>query len=155
MNRLILIFALLPSMAFAQLHTFENGQVADADKINQNFNYVLENASGGCSATQQDNSVLIECADGTSGVIAGAGSTIIIPNGEVGEVPDISVIPVGKFYWEDGNGVLLGEYNYAVRNTSNGYQETTIEAADGKKIKFFQSHSAQSLQPVGFSWEFS
>ncbi len=37
MNRLIWMFALLPSLAFAQLHTFKNGEVADAKKINENF----------------------------------------------------------------------------------------------------------------------
>lgn len=40
-------FLLLPGLALGQgLHTFENGQVADAQKINENFNYVLENADG-------------------------------------------------------------------------------------------------------------
>ena len=44
---------LFPALSFAQeLHTFENRQAADAYKINQNLNYALENASGGCSATQ-------------------------------------------------------------------------------------------------------
>ena len=35
-----------------------------AAALKENFQYVLENASGGCSAIQQDNSVLIDCADG-------------------------------------------------------------------------------------------
>ena len=76
--------------------------------MNENFQYVLENASGGCSATQQDNSVLIECADGTSGVIAGAGAVLLIPEGVVEETPDYSAVNVGEFYWADGNGVFLG-----------------------------------------------
>ena len=46
----LLALLLLPALSFAQVpHTFQNGDVADADKINQNFNYVLENASGGCT----------------------------------------------------------------------------------------------------------
>ena len=66
-----LIALLLPTLSFAQgLHTFENGQVADADKINQNFNYVLENASGGCSASELANGTSVNCADGSSGFIA-------------------------------------------------------------------------------------
>ena len=65
LRKLIAALALLPTLALAQeLHTFENGEVADADKLNESLQYILNNASGGCSATQQDNSVLIECADG-------------------------------------------------------------------------------------------
>ena len=152
MRNLLTALCLLPTLVLAQeLHTFKNGEVADAEKINQNFNYVLENASGGCSATQQDNSVLIECADGTSGVIAGAGSAIILPNGEVGEAPDISVIPLGDFYWEDGNGALLGEYNGNLVNVSNGYQTIRINSADGQRINLYQNSSLQLLIPVAFS----
>ena len=72
---------LLPLSALAQTqvpNVFEDGTPASAAEVNENFQYVLENASGGCSATQQDNSVLIECADGTSGVIAEAGTVVAL-----------------------------------------------------------------------------
>ena len=71
---LLLFFSCLVSAQ--ELHTFSNGEVADAEKINQNFQYVLENAtgSGGCSAEQDGSSVVITCADGTSGVLASAGT---------------------------------------------------------------------------------
>jgi len=103
------IFFLLPGLAFGQeLHTFENGQVADAQKINENFNYVLENASGGCSATQQDNSVLIECADGTSGVIAGAGTVVAYPEAYSGVI-DPSTVATGDVVLMDANDIVLGQ----------------------------------------------
>ena len=52
----------IPTLALSQeLHIFNNGKVVDANKINETHQYLLENASGGCSATQQDNSVLIQC----------------------------------------------------------------------------------------------
>ncbi len=45
--RLLACLLLLPALSFAQVpHTFSNGDVAGAEQINQNFNYVLENASG-------------------------------------------------------------------------------------------------------------
>ena len=112
MRSLIAILLSLPLSALAQSqvpNVFEDGTPASAAEVNENFEYVLENASGGCSATQQDNSVVIECADGTSGVIAGTGMAVIIPSGSVGEAPDISAIPVGNFYWQDGNGVVVSE----------------------------------------------
>jgi len=86
MRNPLIAFCLLPTLALAQqLHTFKNGEVADADKLNESLQYILHNASGGCSATQQDNSVVIECADGTSGVIAGAGTTVLIQPGTAGD----------------------------------------------------------------------
>jgi hypothetical protein len=92
------------SLLAQDLHTFSNGEVADAEKINENFQYVLENAtgSGGCSAEQDSSSVVITCADGTSGVLPGAGSVIVV-EGSDGATPDISNIPL-DFYVIDGNG---------------------------------------------------
>ena len=82
---LLLIF---PSLASAQeLHTFSNGEVADAEKINDNFQYVIENATGsaGCSAEQDGSSVVITCADGTSGVLASEGTVVALSGGVFGD----------------------------------------------------------------------
>lgn len=135
---------LLPLSALAQTqvpNVFEDGTPALAAEVNENFQYVLENASGGggCSATQQDNSVLIECADGTSGVLAGTGMAVIIPSGSVGEAPDISAIPVGNFYWQDGNGVVVSE---AFGNMNNGSFEVRTE--DGIVMSMNQSDAQQA-----------
>jgi len=111
-NLLLSLLMIFPNSVSAQeLHTFSNGEVADAEKINENFQYVLENATstGGCSAEQDGSSVVITCADGTSGVLASAGTVVLIPEGETGETPDYSTINVGEFYWVDGNGVVLGK----------------------------------------------
>lgn len=106
------LLLLFPALAFGQaLHEFSNGDVADAEKINQNFNYVLENASGGCTATQQDNSVIIECADGTTGVLAGAGTVVAYPEGVLGESYPVDTIEVGEGMLVDANGVILGPVN--------------------------------------------
>lgn len=64
-------------------------------------------AGGVCSATQQDNSVLIECADGTSGVIAGAGTVVVYPEGQMGET-NIGSINTGEILLIDGNDITLG-----------------------------------------------
>ena len=77
---LLLLLLIFPAFTSAQeLHTFSNGEVADAEKINENFQYVLENAtgSGGCSAEQDGSSVVITCADGTSGVLASEGTGVL------------------------------------------------------------------------------
>ena len=104
------ILLLLPLSALAQTqvpNVFEDGTPATAAEVNENFQYVMENASGGCSATQQDNSVLIECADGTSGVIAGAGTVILYPEGQIGEIPPITA--PSAFVVMDANDVILAE----------------------------------------------
>jgi hypothetical protein len=118
----IVVVALLSlyqvQLAFAQLNTFEAGQPIRASEMNHNFEVVQEQISeistssitdAGCSATQQDNSVLIECSDGTSGVIAGAGTVVVYPQGQVGEAPDITAYPSGDFVVMDANNVVLAK----------------------------------------------
>jgi len=48
MRYLLTALCLLPSLVVAQeLHTFKNGEVADADKINENFDLLMEQISAG------------------------------------------------------------------------------------------------------------
>jgi len=48
MRYLLTALCLLPSLVLAQeLHTFKNGEVADADKINKNFDLLMEQISAG------------------------------------------------------------------------------------------------------------
>ena len=112
MRLLTAILLLLPLSVLAQTqvpNVFEDGTPASAAEVNENFQYVLENASGGggCSATQQDNSVLIECADGTSGVIAGAGTVVAYPEASSGVV-DPSTVATGDVVLMDSNDIVLG-----------------------------------------------
>jgi hypothetical protein len=109
---LLAILLLLPLSALAQTQVpkvFEDGTPATAAEVNENFQYVMENASGGggCSATQQDNSVVIECADGSSGVIAGAGTVVVYPEGTIGTIPTDSY-NTGDIVVVDANDVMLG-----------------------------------------------
>jgi len=102
-----------PTISSAQeLHTFSNGEVADADKINENFEYVLERASGGCSAKQEGSNVVISCPDGSSGVIAGAGTVLVYPSGEIGSIPIIEYSN-GDIVWLDANDEILGPSDYS------------------------------------------
>jgi hypothetical protein len=104
-------------LAFAQLNTFEAGQPIRASEMNHNFEVVQEQieeistssiTDAGCSATQQENSVLIECSDGTSGVIAGAGRVVVYPEGQVGEVP-LAEYASGDIVIVDANGITLAQ----------------------------------------------
>ena len=115
--RLFAFVLLLPALSFAQVpHTFQNGEVADAEQINQNFNYVLENASGGCTVEQVDNTAEITCADGTTAVVPGYGTVVVYPEGLVGEAPPTEY-DTGQIVAYDANDVVLGEVKLA---TSNG-----------------------------------
>lgn len=120
---IVCLWTLIAPIVLAQeLHTFSNGEVADADKINENFQYLLDNATGrsGCSAQQDGSSVVITCADGTSGILASAG-TIAILEGSTGLTPDISVIPSGSFYLVDGNGDALAYYGGSTLSLGAGF----------------------------------
>ena len=109
---LLTLLLIFPSLSSAQeLHTFSNGEVADAEKINENFEVLKSeiSGSGGCSAEQDGSSVIISCADGTSGVLAGAGTVVVYPEGGiVGDIP-VQSWPTGTIVFEDDNGVVLAE----------------------------------------------
>ena len=70
MRSIIAITVLVASVsAIAQTqvpNVFEDGTPASAAEVNENFQYVLENASGRCSVEQVDNTAEITCADGST-----------------------------------------------------------------------------------------
>ena len=107
---IVCLWTLIAPIVLAQeLHTFSNGEVADADKINENFQYLLENATGssGCSAQQEGSAVVITCADGTSGVLAGAGTVVMVPEGSTSTTEPITY-NTGDILILDANDVVLG-----------------------------------------------
>ena len=110
MRSIIAITALVASVsAIAQTqvpNVFEDGTPALAAEVNENFQYVLENASGGCSATQEGSNVRINCADGTEGLLASGGTIVVLPESSTGEVPDIT-INSGKIVVMDANDVVI------------------------------------------------
>ena len=142
MRYLLTALLLLPVLVSAQeLHTFKNGEVADADKLNESLQYILNNASGGggCSATQQDNSVVIECADGTSGVIAGAGTVVVYPEGELAP-GDPVIYPTGDIVAMDANDVVLAKASalssitFALTVTEAGQSLVLTNLTDSQEV---------------------
>ena len=94
----------------------------------------------GCSATQQDNSVVIECADGTSGVIAGAGTVVIYPDGDiVGAAPNPVTLSTGDFVWQDANGVTITAYGDRTNNS------ILLTDSAGRLARMFIDDDTQSL----------
>ena len=78
MRRLFLIVCcLISGLTWAQnLIEFENGRIADADDINENFRLLKEamgSATSGCSARQAGSDVIIDCVNGSSGVVGPGG----------------------------------------------------------------------------------
>ena len=105
------ILLLLPLSVLAQTqvpNVFEDGTPATAAEVNENFQYVLENASGGCSVEQVDNTAEITCADGTTAVVPGYGTVVVYPEGEVGIV-DPDTYNEGDIVVRDSNGVVLAK----------------------------------------------
>jgi hypothetical protein len=152
MRSLLAITALLAcSGTLAQVtlpHDLQPNTKASASKVMENFR-ALETAIegvGGCTATQQDNSVLIECADGTSGVIAGAGTVVLLPEGTVGETPNIENISVGDFYYADGNGVLLSRYYEGL--TEHYYGVSTTLGDSLSSLVSMQVHQVDETQTL-------
>ena len=93
---LLATFLIAPLVSAQELHTFSNGEVADAEKINENFQYVLENATGGgCSVEQIGNTAEVSCADGSNAVLAGYGAVIVYPGSIVYE-PETVHSPISE-----------------------------------------------------------
>ena len=138
------------AFAAAQVpNTFNNGEVADADKINENFSYVLENASGGCTVEQVDNTAEITCADGSIAVVPGYGTVLVLPEGVVGETPVID-INTGPVVVMDANDAVLG-INDPQPNT--GYYRIVLgENISGKyNITFGYIRNDDGTRQVDFS----
>jgi len=109
MKRVALLLC-LSSFAFAQTqvpNVFEDGTPASAAEVNANFQYVLENASGGCSVEQVDNTAEITCADGTTAVLPGYGTVVVYPEGLVAEA-NVGTVNTGDIVIVDDAGVVLG-----------------------------------------------
>lgn len=123
---LFLVLTLPTAVAAQELHTFSNGGVADAEKINENFQYVLENAtgSGGCSAEQDGSTVVITCADGTSGVLASEGTVVAVLKAVAGELLDYETLPTGDIVVIDSDDNILGKVQ---RNGDGGWFIITVE----------------------------
>ena len=115
----LVALSLLPLSAPAQTqvpNVFEDGTPATAAEVNENFQYVLENASGGCSVEQVGNTAEITCADGTTAVVPGYGTVVVYPEGGItGDSPAVSW-PTGEIVYVDADGVTLA----AAKNDAAG-----------------------------------
>ena len=117
----LLALLLLPALSFAQVpHTFQNGDVADANAVNANFQnldsriQVIEDAGGGgCSVAQLEQSASISCTDGSVAAVASVGRVVLVPVAEYGEVPDLTDVNTSTIYVVDANEVVLGEWQSA------------------------------------------
>ena len=111
---ILLIWPCLSEAESSPLVTFVNGEIADAEDINSNFDNHEQRLTaieqyGGCSASQDGSNVVISCADGTSGLLAGAGTVVVYPEGGItGDSPMVSW-STGAVIFEDANGVVLGK----------------------------------------------
>ena len=121
---LLAILLLMPLSALAQTqvpNVFEDGTPASAAEVNENFEYVLENASGGggCSATQEGSNVRINCADGSEGLLASEGTIVVLPENSTGAVPDIT-INSGEIVVMDANDVVIDK-PYSTQYSQGSY----------------------------------
>ena len=128
MRYLLTALLLFPTLVFAEeLHTFKNGEVADADKLNESLQYILNNASGGCSVEQVNNTAEITCADGTTAVVPGYGTVVVYPEGLVAEA-NVGTVNTGDIVIVDDAGVVLGP---ADGGSSGDRFSTSVQFDDG------------------------
>ena len=145
---LIVGFALSP-LVQAQLKTFKPGDVIKSSEINENFEYLEEQigsagdaASAQCSATQDGSNVVISCTDGSSAVLAGAGTVVTYPEGGIyGESPT-KTWSTGDVVFQDANGVVLA--------IAEDLLDNTITDIDGHQGTFYNDPENQSVLLTGW-----
>ena len=97
----------------------------------------IANIVASCSATQEGSSVLITCADGTSGVLAGAGTVVTYPEGGIlGEAP-IQSWPAGTIVFRDNSGIELAEAKQVGTSTVfevDGFRGTFVNLPDQEVV---------------------
>ena len=64
-----------------------------------------------CSVGQEGNVATISCDDGTQATIAGAGTTIVLPDGGIFGEPPAFEYPSGTFVLADAAGVVVSRYD--------------------------------------------
>ena len=144
MRLVLAVVFFLPALVSAQeLHTFKNGEVADADKINDTHQYILNNASGGCSVEQVNNTAEITCADGTTAVVPGYGTVMVFPEGGNGSLPDVTY-NTGDVVVYDANDVPLArvlaaetnryQVKLSVQDVAEAYRAYIANEADANEV---------------------
>ena len=99
----------------AQLKAFQPGEVIKSSEINGIFEYlegqILSGggaASAQCSASQDGSNVVITCSDGTSAVLAGAGTVVTYPEGGLVGASPTQTWSAGDIVFIDGADEVLG-----------------------------------------------
>jgi hypothetical protein len=82
------------------------------------IDFLMSAEYSGCSAAQDGSSVVITCADGSSGVLASAGTVIAYPEGLLGEAPLIEY-NTGDIVLVDADSIVLGP---AVSDAADEYE---------------------------------
>lgn len=144
---LVLLGCLVPLISYAEVNTFEAGQPIRASEMNHNFKFIQEQINGissdgvseaGCTVEQVDSSAKITCADGSTAVVPGYGTVLVYPEGEIGEVPDLTY-NTGEIVIKDAGGNLLGVASgiggtdISIELTSNKYPVAGLLNKDSSK----------------------
>ena len=108
--------------------TVNIGTVTKLENTSSSTPNSISNELSGCSATQDGSSVVINCADGTSGVLASEGTVVVYPEVATGQPVDYDVLPSGDTVVVDANGTVLG----VARGVDNGrYDMSVTREGDG------------------------
>lgn len=158
---LFLMLSTWPSLSEAEssaLVTFVNGEIADAEDVNSNFDNHEQRIKaieqyGGCSATQDGSNVVISCADGTSGVLAGAGTVVVYPQGMIGEIPTIEY-ETGDIVLVDNDDTVLGKASRTF--SSHQMFDVPVYQNVSSNPKFYISNNAlEQKVEIGASTSFN
>ena len=95
-----------------------------------------------CSVQQEESTAVITCKDGTSAIIASAGTVVTYPYGTQGEIP-FAEVPSGAVVVVDAVGTVLGEISPWF---FGGNDYFNLLLAPGKELTIFNDHITQTIQ---------
>ena len=95
--------------------------------------------------------MLIECSDGTSGVIAGAGTVVVYPEGQIGEVP-LAEYNSGEIVVVDGNGITLAQsVNDLADNPLAFFASLPLRYLD-LTVVFYNNEDSGYVELLSYNW---
>ena len=104
------------------------------------IDFLMSSEYSGCSAAQDGSSVVISCADGSSGVLASAGTVVVYPEGGVLGAAPLQSWPTGEIVWKDAAGLTIGR--------ADG---SNIAIIDGYKVGIKNNEESNEVNLVGGS----
>ena len=139
-----------PDTSLTYSDTVNIGAVTKLEFTSSSTPNSISNALSGCSAAQDGSSVVITCADGTSGVLASEGTVVLIPEGDVAiTAPD--TYNTGQIVVMDANDSIVAPALASEISATNFFQIELATSSDTFRTYLRASDEDDSVTLVPYN----